>query len=84
VKDGSLGSMKRWNTDGSGSNVRRNIGKGIRDKLKSEDWKIVVGDINTFFPKEYGGESKVKLDVFKHLLTSSDSDVVLLSEQTDS
>ena len=59
VNDGSLGSMMRGNADG-GRNALRSRGNGIRKKQDHGDWRILVGNINTF-PREHGGEGKAKL-----------------------
>ena len=55
------------------------VKNGIREKQNSNDWRILVGNINTFL-RENNGENKAKLDLFKHLVTSSDCDLLLLSE----
>jgi len=68
----------RGNAEG-GRNALMSSGNGIRKKQDHGDWRILVGNINTF-PREHGGEGKAKLDAFNHLATSSDSDIILLSE----
>jgi len=78
VNGGTLGLMTRRDADG-GQNAGRSKGNGIKRKQDSKNWQILVGNINTF-PREHGGEGKAKLDAFNHLATSSDSDIILLSE----
>jgi len=78
LEDGTLKSNKRRETEG-GNNADENIAHGIREKTGNKLWRILVENINTF-PKENNGENKAKLDLFKHLVTSSDCDILLLSE----
>ena len=78
MDDGTLGSNTRRETEG-GDNTEENIAYGIREKEENSDWRILIGNINTF-PKENNGENKAKLDLFKHLVTSNDCDILLLSE----
>ena len=76
--DSTLGLERRRETDG-GSNAGDNTAHGIKDRVANTDWKILIGNVNTF-PRENSGENKVKLDMLKHLVTSSDCDILLLSE----
>jgi len=50
VEDGSLGSGMRRET-GAGGNAEQRVKNGIREKQNSNDWRILVGNINTF-PRE--------------------------------
>ena len=52
---------------------------GIQERGDEDDWRILVGNIGTF-PNESDGKGKLKLDLLKQLYTSSDSDLIMLSE----
>lgn len=60
-----------------GPKKRRNT--GYQDRGNEEDWRILIGNIGTF-PHENDGKGKLKMDLLKHLYTSSDSDIIMLSE----
>ena len=51
----------------------------IYERGNENDWRILIGNIGTF-PNEGTGQGKLKMDVLKHLYTSSDADMILLNE----
>ena len=51
----------------------------IYERGNENDWRILIGNIGTF-PNEGTGQGKLKMDVLKHLCTSSDADMILLNE----
>jgi hypothetical protein len=65
-QNGDSGPMKRREAE---FKTRRDEG----------DWRIMIGNIGTF-PNESESKGKLKLDVLKHLYTSSDTDILLINE----
>ena len=51
----------------------------IYERGNEQDWRLLIGNIGTF-PNEKTGYGKLKMDVLKHLCTSSEADMILLSE----
>ena len=51
----------------------------IYERGNEQDWRLLIGNIGTF-PNEKTGYGKLKMDVLKHLYTSSETDMILLSK----
>jgi len=78
VTDSTMGLERLRETDGE-SNAGDNMAHIIKERVANTDWRILIGNVNTF-PREKSGENKAKLDMLKHLVTSSDCNILLLSE----
>jgi len=54
---------------------------GIKERTDSKDWRLLVVGNNNTFPRENNTrKNEAKLDMLKQLVTSSDCDILLLSE----
>lgn len=59
--------------------VNRKSTRDSKDKYKFDDWRIIIGNINSF-PNESDGKNKYKMDIFKQLVTKKHTDIIMISE----